>query len=126
VLDEPYLMAAARYVERNPVRAKLTARAEDWLYSSASAHVGGRADVLAETDWLMDRTAGWVCTWGEHLAEPDAKELGTRLHRCETTGRPLRERPFLERLEALLGRELVKKKPGPRPKDKRRAWQRPR
>ena len=87
--------------------------------------MAGRADVLAETDWLMDRTAGWVCTWGGHLAEPDATELGTRLHRCENTGRPLGERPFLERLEALLGRLLVKKKPGPKPKDKQHARQRP-
>ena len=39
VMDEPYLMAAARYVERNPVGAGLVGRAEDWAYSSAPAHV---------------------------------------------------------------------------------------
>ena len=31
----PHLFAVLRYVERNPVRAKLCARAEDWEFSSA-------------------------------------------------------------------------------------------
>ena len=35
VMDEPYLLAAARYVELNPVRARLVSKAEDWPWSSA-------------------------------------------------------------------------------------------
>ena len=34
-MDEDHLMAAARYVELNPVRARLAARAADWPWSSA-------------------------------------------------------------------------------------------
>ncbi len=30
VMDEPHVLAAARYVERNPVRAGLVERPEDW------------------------------------------------------------------------------------------------
>ena len=74
VMDEPYLIAAARYVERNPARAKLVLRAEDWPFSSASAHVAGRADAWSEGAWLVERIAGWVCTWGEYLGEADAAE----------------------------------------------------
>ncbi len=40
VMDEPYLLAAARYVERNPVRARLVSQAADWPWSSAAAHTG--------------------------------------------------------------------------------------
>ena len=46
VMDENYLLACARYVELNPVRAGLVARAADWPWSSAGAHLEiGRAHV---------------------------------------------------------------------------------
>ncbi len=41
-LDEPYLWAALRYVERNPVRARLARGAENYAWSSADC--GRRAD----------------------------------------------------------------------------------
>ncbi len=42
VMDEPYLLAAARYVGLNPVRAGLEPSAADWPWSSARAHLAGR------------------------------------------------------------------------------------
>ena len=116
VMDEPYLLAAARYVERNPVRAGLVTRAEAWPYSSAGAHAAGRdasgGAAWVEGEWLRERTAGWACTWGEYLTGPDEAALGPRLRRHENTGRPLGEKPFLERLGALLGRNLLPSKGG--------------
>ena len=47
-MDEHPLIAAARHIERNPVKAGLVMRAADWLWSSAAAHVAGRGDDLAE------------------------------------------------------------------------------
>ena len=38
-LDERHLFLAVRYIERNPVRAGIVQRAEDYLWASASAHV---------------------------------------------------------------------------------------
>jgi putative transposase len=115
VMDEPYLMAAARYVERNPVKAGLVERAEDWPWSSAAAHAAGRGDAVAEGAWLAERTAGWICTWGEYLREPDDAEVADRLRQLENTGRPMGERPFVERLATTLGRDLLPKKPGRKP-----------
>src|SRR5271163_2576578 len=43
-MDEAHLMAAVRYVSLNPVRACLVARAEDWPWSSARAHLAGVDD----------------------------------------------------------------------------------
>ena len=37
---DSYLLALCRYVERNPVAAKLVAAAEDWRWSSCRAHLG--------------------------------------------------------------------------------------
>ena len=118
VMDEPHLLAAARYVERNPVKAGLVAAAEDWPWSSAAVHVGDRpadpADEIAETDWLTERIAGWICTWREHLLEPEAAELAAAMRQRENTGRPLGDRDFVRRLSTLLGRDLLPKKRGPK------------
>ena len=46
VMDERHLWNAIRYVERNPVRARIVARAEDYRWSSAPAHCGARDDPL--------------------------------------------------------------------------------
>jgi putative transposase len=40
VLDEMHLLAAARYVELNPVHAGMVRSAEDYLWSSARFHLG--------------------------------------------------------------------------------------
>ena len=42
-MDEAHLPACARYVALNPVRAGLVARAEDWRWSSARAHLDGNS-----------------------------------------------------------------------------------
>ena len=49
VLDEPYLLTAARYVELNPVRAGLVNTPRQYRWSSAAAHLRGRDDVWFES-----------------------------------------------------------------------------
>lgn len=117
-MDEPYLLSATRYVERNPVRARLARRPEDWPYSSAAAHVAEQGDGLAEGDWLRELTAGWVCTWGQWIAKPDDAAVGKRFTRHEATGRPLDERPLPARLTALLGPDLVPQEARPKAETK--------
>jgi len=118
VMDEPYLLAGTAYLERNPVAAGLVARAEQWPFSSAKAHVEGRADGVAESDWLTELTAGWVCTWRQQLRRAPEEDLGPRLRRHESTGRPLGDEPFIEKIGALLRRRLLPGRPGPKPPTK--------
>lgn len=115
VLDERHLLAAVRYVELNPVRAGMAARAEDWPWSSARFHLGGRKrDAL-----VADRTLrGLADDWGEFLDVEDA-EAEESLRRATRTGRPAGDRRFLVRVERLTGRELRRRKPGPRRKRRR-------
>ena len=47
VMDEPHLLAAARYIALNPVVAGLVRHAGDWPWSSARAHLAGEDDELA-------------------------------------------------------------------------------
>ena len=55
VLDEDHLLAAARYLALNPVRARLVRRARDWRWSSVRAHLAGTDDELVSVRPLLDR-----------------------------------------------------------------------
>ena len=60
VMDEPYLLAAARYIELNPVRARLVSKAEDWPWSSARAHLAGQDDPLVKVGPLLAMIGDWA------------------------------------------------------------------
>lgn len=111
VMDEVYLVSATRYVGRNAMKAGLVRRAEDWAWSSAPAHVRG-GDGVAESAWLAELTAAWVCTWGEYLRDEEDGVFAASMRRHERTGRPLGEKPLVRKLERLLGRPVLPKKHG--------------
>jgi len=111
-MDEDYLLASVRYVELNPVRAKLVQRAEDYRWSSAKAHLDGRDDGLVQVKPMLDR----IDNWPELLASGD-QALFDELRMHERTGRPLGQAGFVERMSLLAGRVLGKKKPGPKRKN---------
>jgi putative transposase len=48
-MEERHLLACARYVEINPVRAGLVAAPEAWPWSSAAAHLARQDDGLARS-----------------------------------------------------------------------------
>jgi putative transposase len=112
VMDEPCLLAAARYVERNPVRAKLVARAEDWPWSSARADSSGRDDSLVKVSPLLEMVHDWQAFLGSARPEGEVEELRKHLR----TGRPLGDEAFVDRLEGLVERVLRPKKAGRRKK----------
>ena len=110
-MDESHLLACARYVELNPVRAKLVRQAQDWPWSSAVAHLTGRGDGLVRTQPLLDR----VERWAEFLDLGLDALSHAAFQAAERTGRPLGAREFIADLERQSGRTLIKRKPGPRP-----------
>jgi putative transposase len=107
-MDENYLLAAVRYVELNPVRARMVARAQDYRWSSAKAHLNGMDDGLVKVQPMLQRASSWA----EILATGEQAIEDIRQH--ERTGRPLGNDGFVERVSAIVGRDLKKKKPGPR------------
>jgi len=106
-LDEEHLIAAARYVALNPVRARLVARAQDWAWSSARAHAAGRDDALVWVNPLLERVGRGVDLIG---IEPDPTAL-MRLRAAESSGRPFGADEFLEKLERRLGRPISRANP---------------
>jgi putative transposase len=111
-MDEAHLAAAIRYVALNPVRAGLAARATDWRWSSVHAHLGGAEDGLTTTAPVTGRYPDFAAL----LAAGEDMAMSDRLRRAESIGRPLGDRPFLERLAALSGRNFEPRRRGPKPK----------
>jgi putative transposase len=64
-MDEAHLVAAARYVPMNPVRACLVLRPEDWPWSSAKAHLAGQDDGLVSTRPLLERIGDFAAFLAE-------------------------------------------------------------
>jgi putative transposase len=80
VMDEGHLIAAARYVSLNPVRARLVPRAQDWAWSSVRAHLKGEDDGLVVVRPLLDRI---------ELRRADRRRAGRRsTFRCAAEGAP--------------------------------------
>ena len=111
-MDEAHLLACARYVELNPVRAGLKRRARDWRWSSARAHLAGRDDGLVRVAPLLDLVPDWRGFLAQGLDENDREAI----RKSERTGRPLGADRFVKRLERRLGRPLARGKPGPKPR----------
>jgi putative transposase len=109
-LDGRYLLAAARYIEQNPVRAGLVREPGDYEYSSARAHLRGRDDLLVKARPLL----GLVGDWRGFLAAV-ADDSDTQLLRLHSrTGRPLGDERFIRMVERKLHRKLAPQKRGPK------------
>lgn len=112
VMDERHLIACARYVELNPVRAGLVARAGDWPWSSARAHLAGRGDGLVDPAPLLDLVEDWQGFLAEGMADGEADML----RRYAMNGAPAVAAAALEQLEARFERSLRVRPRGRPPK----------
>jgi putative transposase len=110
-MDESYLLAAARYVEMNPVRACLVEDADSWPWSSARAHLAGLDDQLVKVAPLLEMAGDWKL-----FLEAATEEEMEKIRRHERSGRPLGSESFIGRLETALYRLLKPGKPGPKGK----------
>lgn len=106
VLDQPHLMLAARYIERNPVRAGIARKPWDWPWSSAISHINQEEDVniqLADLLKIIDMSSD---SWREYIDYNEKADSLCPIRQCTLTGRPLGKRLFIEDLEKKYGRKL--------------------
>ena len=108
VMDEPHLNATVKYVELNPVSARLCETAEDWRWSSVHAHLNSTDDELVSVKPMLEKFPRWA----EYLAETDSEYMRQSIRMHTRTGRPLGSEKFIEKLEALTGKSLMPQKPG--------------
>ena len=106
-MDDAHLIAAIRYVERNPVEAGLAREADDWRWSSARARLHGVSDGFTDTKRLSNLHRNWRAML-RHGAEAGDADAGAEaaIEAAMRTGRPLGDDCFVERLENASGRSL--------------------
>jgi len=137
-LDTRHFWLAMKYIELNPVRARLCRKPWRYEWSSAPAHVDGRleSDVLGKrgqvqpaaqnvpvpsfpvpgflnlSKWYKQMSAEqWRAELAAGLTDMEIDRLRLRTH----TGRPLGSDSFLSKIETALGRR-VRPLPRGRPK----------
>jgi len=103
-MQDDHLWAAIRYVERNPVRARMVHRAEGYPWSSAAAHCGLSQDPILSP--LPESRPPQTSHWSSWLADPDNDAFLTRIRFHTRTGRPIGQDQFIEDLESRLGRRI--------------------
>ncbi len=108
-MDDTHVYEVGRYVENNPVTAKVSRNAWGYRWSSARAHVVGKNDVLVDVEPLRLWVGG---DWKAYLKEGIEIEKVRAFERHARTGRPLGDLRFLRRVERKTGRKVVPGKPG--------------
>jgi putative transposase len=103
VQTDEHLITVCRYVERNPVRAGLVERAQDWRWSSLSAHLWSGATDIQVADWPFPRPIDWMTMVNTPLT--DAELEACRL--SATRGRPFGESSWQVRVAQQLGLEFT-------------------
>ncbi len=98
--EDGHLLTVLRYVERNPVRAGLCARAEGWPWSSAEVWGAPTAADLLHR-WPMERPADWPACVNEVESSGELQELRNSVNR----GTPYGSEDWAEQIAKRLGLE---------------------
>jgi putative transposase len=112
VQEDGHFLTVCRYVERNPLRASLVARAQDWQWSSLWRRV--RGDDQSRTilsDWPLPMPSDWV----ERVNEPLTQAELNALRKCVERGSPYGTEDWSQEAAARLGLEFTLRPRG-RPK----------
>ena len=106
-MDEKHTIAEIRYIERNPVRARMVKQAWNYQWSSAKYRLG-----LTKHDPLMNERdqLGLNLEWSA-LLQSDPAEIDS-LRKNTSSGRVCGNNNFAKFLERKIGRKLLPSKPG--------------
>lgn len=106
VLDESHLILAARYIERNPVRAGLVKEPWQWLWSSAAAHTSREDNGLIELGDFLGVIGMSNTSWEKYIDSPEEDNFLQNIRKHTYAGRPLGAPEFTKVLEEKCGRRL--------------------
>ncbi len=118
VLDAEHLLRAVRYVEQNPVRARITHAAGDYVWSSARFHLGLEKNPIIKTigcERIMKLWGGR--DWRGYLREDDPSMVDLMREKTQK-GHVVATEENISFLEEKFGIILRKKKAGRPGKEK--------
>ena len=114
---DEYLWTVAKYIEMNPVRAKIVEKPEQWRWSSAQEHIAGKTDKNVKLyKWLTDQERK---EYAKIIIEGIMEK---KIRKATSTGRPLCGERFFDTLEAIVNRDLKPKKGGKAVQQKTLIW----
>lgn len=112
IQEDEHFYTVARYVERNPRRANLVRRAEQWRWGSLYRWLrGNSASQSLLTAWPLPRKAGWA----DHVNTPLTEAELDAVRRSVDRGRPFGDSAWTGRTIRRLGLESTDRPRG-RPK----------
>ena len=95
VADDEHFLSVCRYVERNPLRAKLVKRAQQWRFGSFYRwSEKADRDPKLLSPWPMRRPPGWI----KRVNEPLTKKELESIRQCVDRGRPYGDETWREEL----------------------------
>ena len=104
-LGREHFWKALRYIEQNPVRAKMVRRAWRYEWSSAAAHLSGDdpSELLNMSYW---KKISSQMDWRQVLTQAQSEEEIEKIRLNTHTGRPLGSDSFISKLEKMLNKRL--------------------
>ena len=104
VQDDNHFLTVCRYVERNPLRADLVERAEQWRWSSLYRwHCGTAAEQQLLSPWPVRRSPNWL----EHVNEAQTEAELASLRRSVNRGCPYGDESWSATAIQSLGLEIT-------------------
>jgi REP-associated tyrosine transposase len=107
VAEDEHLLTLCRYVEANPLRARLVERAEQWRWSGLWRRVHRRRELTLSV-WPTGRPRGWI----EHVNAGLSREPLDAVRECVQRGRPLGASAWVQATAARLGLGFTLRGPG--------------
>jgi putative transposase len=98
VCDDRHFLWVCRYVERNPLRAGLVERAEDWRWSSLA-----RRHVVCETSFLSQWPVGEPVDWITYVNQVQTAAEEEALKEAMTSGEPFGDAAWRQTINERLG-----------------------
>jgi putative transposase len=107
--QDEHFYTAVRYVERNPLRAGLIARAEEWRHGSLWVRTSGTAAEQAVlADWPLALPRQWV----EYVNQPQTEAEADAVRRSVQKGAPFGGEDWTRRIVAAHGLEHTQRSRG--------------
>lgn len=111
IQHDEHLLTVLRYIEANPLRARLVRSAENYPWSSYRAHGLGEANALVDRLLTYEELSPYPKVrqrrWAEKIHRPLEEATLARLRRSTETGLPYGEEKWVNRLAKKLALDLT-------------------
>ena len=111
IQDDDHLLCVLRYIEANPVRAKVVQRAGKYRWSSFAAHGLGQRDALLDRVVVYEALAATPKTrqkrWSAYVHQTSPQAELSAIRRSNETGLPFGKPNWVKRLARRLNLDLT-------------------